>query len=118
MFLFFKDTLSLSNGATAIPTIATGIAWTTDKTIKFRNPESWANTIKPVNWRVDVFNLSSDPTNTGYENEDLIVWMRTAALPTFRKLYRRVNHSQTGFTDGLPAGNYSLTVDYSKFILD
>lgn len=40
--------------------------------------------------------------------------MRTAALPTFRKLYRRINHSASGFKDGLIHGNYELVVNYSK----
>ncbi|KOX78341.1 ALA-interacting subunit 3 [Melipona quadrifasciata] len=54
-----------------------------------------------------------DESNNGFQNEDLIVWMRTAALPTFRKLYRRVNHTENGFTEGLLAGNYTLTVNYT-----
>ena len=75
----------------------------------------WANFQKPPNWKVDVWNLdTTDPDNTGYDNEDLIVWMRTAALPTFRKLYRRVDHSVNTFSDGLPAGNYTVTVTYSE----
>lgn len=49
------------------------------------------------------------------KNEDLIVWMRTAALPTFRKLYRRVDHSQVGFSTGLFKGPYVLRVEYSKY---
>jgi hypothetical protein len=36
-------------------------------------------------------------------DEDLMVWMRTASLPTFRKLYRVID------TD-LPAGEYSMIV--------
>eukprot|EP00040_Diaphanoeca_grandis_P016890 m.87603 g.87603 ORF g.87603 m.87603 type:complete len:391 (-) comp26092_c0_seq1:169-1341(-) len=42
----------------------------------------------------------------GYENEDLIVWMRTAALPTFRKLYRRV-------PDGLEDGVYDFEIGFN-----
>ncbi len=37
--------------------------------------------------------------------------MRTAALPNFRKLYRRVNHT----SGGLPAGDYRLDITYSTF---
>ena len=71
---------------------------------------------KPDSWKKNIWEL--DPNNTdnnGFQNEDLIVWMRTAALPTFRKLYRRVNHGQAGFTNGLPKGNYTLFVNYCKF---
>lgn len=39
--------------------------------------------------------------------------MRTAALPTFRKLYRRLNRTEEGFGSGLPSGNYSFLVEYS-----
>jgi len=54
--------------------------------------------------------------NYGYQNEDLIVWMRTAALPTFRKFYRRVDHSKATFTQNLPSGNYTMTIQYSKTV--
>jgi hypothetical protein len=37
----------------------------------------------------------------GYTNQDFIVWMRTAALPTFRKLYRKLDQA-------LPAGQYQV----------
>lgn len=91
-----------------------GIAWTSDKNVKFNNPSSWDNTVKPINWPTSVTNLSSDPEEYGYKNEDLIVWMRTAALPTFRKFYRRVDHSAvTTFSSSLPAGNYTLLIAYS-----
>eukprot|EP01063_Lacrimia_lanifica_P027676 TRINITY_DN3919_c0_g1_i1.p1 TRINITY_DN3919_c0_g1~~TRINITY_DN3919_c0_g1_i1.p1 ORF type:complete len:483 (+),score=199.97 TRINITY_DN3919_c0_g1_i1:128-1576(+) len=42
----------------------------------------------------------SDPTD-----KDFIVWMRTASLPTFRKLHRKI-------TEPLKPGTYSLTVDH------
>jgi hypothetical protein len=99
----------------ALPVLKTGIAWDTDKSVKFGNPGSWANTAHPPNWQKSAMELDPDNSNnTGYNNEDLIVWMRTAALPTFRKLYRRVNHqAKTIFKDGLPKGKYRLNIDYN-----
>ncbi|XP_018337922.1 PREDICTED: cell cycle control protein 50A isoform X1 [Trachymyrmex septentrionalis] len=117
----FSDELTLysakHNGQ--VPLLRTGIAWPSDKNIKFRNPEGdlkevFKNFAKPKNWTKHIWDL--DPTNeenNGFQNEDLIVWMRTAALPTFRKLYRRIDHSQDGFKSGLVQGNYTLKVVYS-----
>ena len=68
-------------------------------------------------WDLD----KDNPGNNGLQNEDLIVWMRTAALPNFRKLYRKINHKQPGtdleqkFKDGIPKGRYTLTIEYSKY---
>jgi len=98
---------------------ANGIAWQTDVDSKFANPENWDNTVHPPNWDKDVANLTdpNDPTNaakSGYKNEDLIVWMRTAALPTFRKLYRLVKmDGNDQFTEGLPKGNYTVEIEYN-----
>ncbi|KAJ8319537.1 hypothetical protein KUTeg_002911 [Tegillarca granosa] len=55
---------------------------------------------------------TNNTDNNGYENEDLIVWMRTAALPNFRKLYRRISHTGT-FADKLPKGNYKIKINYA-----
>lgn len=121
----FNDTLTLyyivNDEEHPVGLIKTGIAWPTDKNVKFKNPpgnvsdgKAFENTIQPPNWRKPVWKLDTkDENNNGFQNEDLIVWMRTAALPTFRKLYRRVNHNQTRFRNGLPNGTYKLTVDYN-----
>ncbi|XP_072934393.1 cell cycle control protein 50A-like isoform X1 [Epargyreus clarus] len=122
----FNDTLSVYSVDmhTLVPVLRTGIAWTSDKEIKFRNPPgdlktAFANFTKPVNWRVPVWMLDLNNTeNNGFQNEDLIVWMRTAALPTFRKLYRRVDHSQSGFNSGLLQGTYLLHINYNYPVTD
>ncbi|XP_056446584.1 cell cycle control protein 50A-like [Gadus chalcogrammus] len=119
----FNDTLELyhlSNGTrTAVVLMKKGIAWWTDKNVKFRNPGGNANltvafqgTSKPVNWRTPVFELDpNDPDNNGFINEDFIVWMRTAALPTFRKLYRIIQKKADAPT--LASGKYELEVSYN-----
>ncbi|KAI1897394.1 hypothetical protein AGOR_G00082850 [Albula goreensis] len=122
----FNDTLELNyiflNGTQAqIPLSKKGIAWWTDKHVKFRNPGGnnsnllpvFQDTTKPINWAKPVYELDiTDPDNNGFINEDFIVWMRTAALPTFRKLYRIIQKNSM-MTPTLPRGNYSLHITYN-----
>ena len=75
------------------------------------------NFAKPKDWKKDLWELDMEnPENNGLQNEDLIVWMRTAALPNFRKLYRKIDHQNNGddFKNGIPEGIYSFDVEYSK----
>ncbi|XP_018562300.1 cell cycle control protein 50A isoform X1 [Anoplophora glabripennis] len=120
----FSDNLTLTmwvdSEKTDVPLLNTGIAWKSDRRIKFRNPpgdlqEAFKGKFaKPKAWRVPVYELDPyNPENNGFQNEDLIVWMRTAAFPTFRKLYRRIDHSQKGFVNGLRKGDYELKVVYN-----
>lgn len=86
-----------------------------------RTPEIhhlWCNsstgTVQPLYWQKPVYDLDpSDPTNNGFINDDLIVWMREAAFPNFKKLYGVLNRADKPFTRGLPSGNYSIDISYS-----
>ncbi|XP_040836516.1 cell cycle control protein 50C-like isoform X2 [Ochotona curzoniae] len=120
----FNDTITLIyelNSAIQIqvPMLKSGITWWTDKYVKFGNPananlsDHFAGTTKPPYWSKPIYELDpEDPENNGFLNEDFIVWMRTAAFPTFKKLYRRLNRIQH-FLEGLPAGNYSFNIEYN-----
>ncbi|MGH0115636.1 UNVERIFIED_CONTAM: hypothetical protein FKN15_037959 [Acipenser sinensis] len=123
--LLFGNTLTLyyinPNGTESlVPLQKKGIAWWTDKNVKFRNPGGnnlnltavFQGTSKPVNWRKPVYELDTDPENNGFINEDFIVWMRTAALPTFRKLYRLIE-KKNNMIPTLQRGNYTLEITYS-----
>ena len=80
----------------------------------------FATNPRPPNWQQDAWHLDSNLTddNNGYQNEDFIVWMRTAAMPTFRKLYRKLSSTESAtFGNGLPKGTYVLTITYSKSLL-
>lgn len=119
----FNDSFQLrfEDNARIVDLQRTGIAWLSDKRIRFQNPPvttdlkaAFAGTLKPPNWPQPVYNLSKDPDNNGFQNEDLIVWMRTAALPTFRKLWAIVATNKDIFPeDHLPKGQYSVLIDYN-----
>ncbi|XP_054856724.1 cell cycle control protein 50B-like [Eublepharis macularius] len=125
----FNDTFDLfyvlNNGTKVqVPLDKRGISWWTDSNIKFRNPEpvngslalAFKGTVKPPNWPYPAYDLGKgNPNNTGFVNEDFIVWMRIAALPTFRKLYSRVRLGN--FSTELPQGNYSLNITYNYPVL-
>ena len=73
------------------------------------------NTLKPSWWSKPVYELDlKNEGNNGYKNEDLMVWIRTAVTDEFTKPYRRVNHSHTGYKNGLPRGLYQIIIEYSK----
>ncbi|XP_030643327.1 cell cycle control protein 50B [Chanos chanos] len=106
-----------------VPLDGKGIAWWTDYNIKYRNPtvngtlaSAFADTVKPINWPRPAYDLdTTDPSNNGFQNQDFIVWMRRAALPNFRKLYRRITEGD--YANGLPAGNYTLEITYNYPVL-
>ena len=117
--------------------LRTGIAWSSDKNLKFRNPlecsqkteknhqgclkNAFRNYAKPRDWKKNLWELDPlNPGNNGLENEDLIVWMRTVAFPNFRKPYRKINHNDPEnialspqFTGGIPKGSYILHIEYN-----
>ncbi|XP_067112785.1 transmembrane protein 30C [Osmerus mordax] len=107
---------------TRVPLYRRGITWYTDKNIKFRNPqlenqtlgEVFQGTSKPLYWQKPVYQLDPrTPNNNGFINEDLIVWMREAAFPRFKKLYGVLDRVRDPFTEGLPVGNYSIDISYN-----
>jgi len=113
----FNDSITLfDENGTAIKLNRTGIAWESDKKYKFRNPDTGdksledylkEHTVSPPAWRKNLWELDLvDEKNNGLQNEDLIVWMRTAAFPNFRKLYRRIEQD-------LEKGKYKLRIDYN-----
>ena len=120
-FTLKKDTTIVCNGSAFVqnmPTAATGsctkhdIIWSTDAE-KYKAPDQVKTT-----WtsKSDKFKSNNTFYNNGwYLNEanhpvpdttdnDLIVWMRTASLPSFRKLYRVINQN-------LLPGNYTMVID-------
>ncbi|XP_014262665.1 cell cycle control protein 50A-like isoform X2 [Cimex lectularius] len=105
-----SDTIKLFNETQEINLEKKGRVWDWDKKTKFKNPDN--NSLKglefdkPIFWQKSIWELDpDDPQNNGLENEDLIVWMRTSALPNFRKLYRIIK--------GLKKGDYELQIEYN-----
>lgn len=119
----FNDTFELlSRSDGTLPILETGIAWASDKEHRFKNPDNWVEQLrksdsrftKPPSWSKNLWELDEEnESNNGLKNEHLIVWMRTASLPNFRKPWGRIDHDQPGFEDGLPKGEYTLEISYN-----
>jgi len=84
----FNDTFTLRNGNNSIPLRKNGIAWSSDVKEKFNNPPADAPGIRVI---------------ADFEDEDFIVWMRTAGLPNFKKLYRIIDQD-------LEPGQYQIDI--------
>ncbi|KAL7088360.1 hypothetical protein ACP275_13G123400 [Erythranthe tilingii] len=82
----FNDTYSLTRNNQQLGINKRGISWQSDRDRKFGKgvfPKNFQNGTAPGGAKLN----ESIPLS---EQEDLIVWMRTAALPTFRKLYGKI----------------------------
>mmetsp|Transcript_26940 Transcript_26940/g.37327 ORF Transcript_26940/g.37327 Transcript_26940/m.37327 type:complete len:322 (+) Transcript_26940:3-968(+) len=68
----------------------TGISWHSDRQTKFnaRALEASETNVGPAGFPIPF----PAPPSEG-DNEDFVVWMRAAGLPTFRKLYSKVDRS-------------------------
>jgi hypothetical protein len=127
----FNDTFTMTLKTTKIQLSGLDISWSSDRNTLFQNPpelEKICNDPRfqqPPAWPVNLCQMGKPDNNTvynpwstkynsngiGYENEDLIIWMRTAAAPTFRKLYRVV-------TSKLPNADYEILIDYNYPVKD
>lgn len=89
-----------------------GVAWSSDKDLYEETKYNYTDVVPPPNWH--------DRYPDGYTEDNPIpdlktweafqVWMRTAGLPTFSKLY------QKNEDDDMPEGAYEIVVDYCKLI--
>lgn len=86
----FNDTFELFKGNSQIPISSENIAWDDDLD-RYKNLEEKADELQ---W-LDV------------ESERFMVWMRTAALPDFRKLWGRIEQP-------IKKGTYTLKIENSK----
>lgn len=85
----FNDTFTLRNTfSEPVPMRKEGIAWRSDVKDKFNNPPADTRGIRVI---------------ANFEDEDFIVWMRTAGLPNFKKLYRIIDVD-------LEPGNYTVNI--------
>ncbi|CAI9090891.1 OLC1v1025768C1 [Oldenlandia corymbosa var. corymbosa] len=82
----FNDTYGFYSKNEAVTVNKKDIAWGSDKNYKF------GSNVYPKNFQSGglIGGGKLDEKKPLSEQEDLLVWMRTAALPSFRKLYGRI----------------------------
>jgi hypothetical protein len=84
-----------------------GIAWDSDRALYGETKYKPDEALPPPNWRKrypDGYTDDNPPPNLK-DWEHLHVWMRTAGLPTFSKLYQRNN------TAAMKEGEYEIIID-------
>lgn len=82
----------MSSNTVASECNKSGIAWKSDRDRKFKKPQE--NYVQSKYGDLEYYKGEEKGTSEGHiipiqTDEDFMVWMRTASLPTFRKLYRR-----------------------------
>jgi len=78
----FSDVLMLKTESGRLVNVSKkGIAWESDVNEKFNNPSNTTPGIRTI---------------PNFKDEDFINWMRIAATPTFRKLYRIIKENLNG----------------------
>uniref|UniRef100_A0A2P2LZU1 ALA-interacting subunit n=1 Tax=Rhizophora mucronata TaxID=61149 RepID=A0A2P2LZU1_RHIMU len=82
----FNDSYSFSLNNAELPVNKKGISWKSDRDHKF------GKNVYPKNFQRGgiIGGAQLNESLSLSEQENLIVWMRTAALPTFRKLYGKI----------------------------
>ncbi len=83
----------------------TGISWPSDKGIRYKNTPN-AQTVQWLDMENGILLILDGELNR-YFLEHFIVWMRTAGLPNFRKLWGRIEVD-------LDVGTYTVTIVNSK----
>ncbi|BCS24749.1 CDC50/LEM3 family protein [Aspergillus puulaauensis] len=81
-----------------------GIAWDSDKELIKKTEYEPGTVVPPPNWRDRYPDNYENGIPDLHEDEDFMVWMRTAALPTFSKLSRRND------TTAMSVGTYQLDI--------
>ncbi|XAR67248.1 hypothetical protein NMG60_11001932 [Bertholletia excelsa] len=106
----FNDTYSFTLNNQNLTVNKKGISWKSDRDHKF------GKNVYPKNFQKGALigGASLDPNISLSEQEDLIVWMRTAALPTFRKLYGKIEHDLNENDEiNVIVGNYYNTYSFN-----
>mmetsp|Transcript_28885 Transcript_28885/g.68110 ORF Transcript_28885/g.68110 Transcript_28885/m.68110 type:complete len:342 (-) Transcript_28885:60-1085(-) len=90
-YSFFNDVIGRPMAVGEDSWSESDISWASDRESKFLNPDPWPPTAadkEKYTFLHDRYDSISE--EEGVTNEHFIVWMRTAALPNFRKLYARI----------------------------
>lgn len=83
-----------------------GIAWESDKALIKQSQYNQWQVVPPPNWKDYDYEKQGLPDL--HDNEEFMVWMRTAGLPSFSKLARRNDNT------AMQPGRYQLNINYSK----